>query len=126
MVKYWCDIINSYPDNQTMLLFDSYYMDNSSRVILEQSGVKYLASFNPFRFKTVEEDLEPKVTKEVNGLACMIRQAVIQSSTIGLPIRSSEGSGLWEMLAKKLAMTIPQLRCPFSMSAGNVILMRPF
>jgi hypothetical protein len=26
------------------------------------------------------------------------------------------------MLAKKLAMTIPQLRCPFWMSTGNVIL----
>jgi len=52
----------------------------------------------------------------------MIRQVVIQSSTIGLPIRSSEGSGFWEMLAKKLALTIPQLRCPFSMSTGNVIL----
>jgi hypothetical protein len=39
-------------------------MDNRSKVILEQSGVKYLASSNPFCFKTVEEDLEPKVTKE--------------------------------------------------------------
>jgi hypothetical protein len=74
-----------------MLLFDSYQMDKSSTVILEQSGVIYLASFNPFRFKTVEEDLEPKVTKEGNGLACMN-----QSPTIGLPIRSSQtttGSG---------------------------------
>jgi hypothetical protein len=64
IVRYWCYIIISYPDNQTMLLFDRYYMYNSSKVILEQSGVIYLASFNPFRFKAVEEDLEPKVTKE--------------------------------------------------------------
>jgi hypothetical protein len=95
MARYRCDVIISSPDTQTMLLFDSYQMDKSSTVILEQSGVMYLASFNPFRFKTVEEDLEPKVTKEGNGLACMIRQAVIQSSTIGLHKKLTNNDWFW-------------------------------
>ena len=64
MVICWCYIIIYYPNNRTILLFDRYDIDNSSKVILEESGVKYLASLNSFRFKAVEKDLEPKVTKE--------------------------------------------------------------
>ena len=64
IVKIWCNIIKSYPNDHPMLLFDSYYMDNTAKVVLEESGVSYLASFNPHRFQVITPLLEAEVKKE--------------------------------------------------------------
>jgi hypothetical protein len=69
MVKKWTDIMNKYTGHDAMLIFDSYYMDNTSKIILEESRVKYLASVNICRFKVIQEFLEPKVTQKGEWIA---------------------------------------------------------
>lgn len=61
IVKKWTDIINQYDRNNTLLTFDSYYMDNSSRKVLADSGVKYVASFSSSRFKAFTDIMTHQV-----------------------------------------------------------------
>lgn len=64
VVDIWTDIIKQYPPTGTILLMDSYYMDNTAKDHLDKNGIRYLASFNANRFKDVQEYLTPKVRQK--------------------------------------------------------------
>lgn len=63
VVRKWAQIIKQYEKNDTLLTFDSYYLCNASRVVLNELSVKFVASFNVNRFR----DLKGLMSSKVNN-----------------------------------------------------------
>jgi hypothetical protein len=61
IVEIWSNIIKALQCDQTLLTMDSYYLDNSAKLVLEQSGIKYVAAFTANKFQSITNEIKKKV-----------------------------------------------------------------
>jgi hypothetical protein len=61
VVNDWAEIVKRCGHPQTLLTMDSYYLDNISKQVLQDSGVKFVASFSANKFQTITKEMKPKV-----------------------------------------------------------------
>lgn len=63
IVGEWADIVLRLGTPQTMLVFDSYYLDNAGRNLLLEKDVKFVASVQAHRFERLTDLVKHKVEK---------------------------------------------------------------
>jgi hypothetical protein len=61
VVENWIQVIKRLGNEQTLLTMDSYYLDNTSKELLERSGVKYVAAFTSNKFQEITKEMITKV-----------------------------------------------------------------
>ncbi len=63
-VQNWINIMLELSYPETLLTMDSYYIDNTSKKLLHDHDIKYIAGFAAGRFVSIESFCVPKVEKE--------------------------------------------------------------
>jgi hypothetical protein len=61
VVQSWSEVVRKHGDPETLLTFDSYYLDNAGRQYLRQGNVKYIGSITKERFSQLHDLLAPKM-----------------------------------------------------------------
>ncbi len=69
IVEDWSNIVLQKGQDETLLTMVSYYMDNLSKQLLTDKGVKYIAAFTANRFNPIMTELKHKLTKEEDWYA---------------------------------------------------------
>ena len=68
VVKHWAKVVHSFNAarmNDTLLVFDSYYLDEAARVgLLADKKVKFIGAVNPQRFPALTQMVRAGVSKK--------------------------------------------------------------